>query len=144
MKTLLNIQYSLEAQQSFIDWANQICNFPDGKGTETYSNPSEPVITCNEDGSIKEQRWITEATHDLQEKAIAVNDNTYSFVAGEILDDGTIVVTDTTISNVETLDPLVENVRNYSIEVERVILENTEMEVIETLLGDNNTLGNLL
>ena len=139
MKTLLNIQYSSKAQQQFIDWANAICGYPDNiSSTLAYANPSEPILLSDK------QAWITEVTHDLQEKAIEANDNTYSFVSGEILEDGTIIVTDTTISNVETLDPLVKNVRNYSIEVERIILENAEMEVIETLLGDNNTLGNLL
>lgn len=141
VKTLLNKAYSSEAQLEFINWANGMCNFPDDKGTETYANPSEPVIIYNEDGIVREQYWLTVVTHDLQEK---ITDCPYSFVAGEILADGTIVVTDTTISNVETLDPLVENVRNYSIEVERIILENAEMEVVETLLGDGNLLGDLL
>lgn len=140
MKTLLNIQYSIEAQQQFIDWANKVCGYPDKTGTMIYANTSEPVITYNEDGSIKEQRWITKVTHDLQEKAIAANDNSYSFVAGEVLDDGTIVVTDTTISNVSDLELLAENVKNYAIEVDRPVLEDASMETIETLLGDGNTL----
>ena len=140
VKTLLNKAYSSEAQLEFINWANGMCNFPDGKGTETYANPSEPVIIYNEDGTVREQYWLTVVTHDLQEKAIAANDSTYSFVAGEILEDGTIVVTDTTISNVSDLEPLAENVKNYAIEVERPVLEDASMETIETLLGDGNTL----
>ena len=141
VKTLLNIQYSHEAQQQFIEWANTICGYPDNTGTTTYANPSEPIITYNEDGSIKEQVWLTKVTHDLQEKAIVANDNTYSFVAGEILADGTIIVTDTTISNVTDLNSLVDNAKNYSIKVDRPILEQAEMETVEALLGDGNSLG---
>ena len=136
MKTLLNIQYTPEAQQQFIDWANTICGYPDKTGTMIYANTSEPVITYNEDGSIKEQRWITKVTHDLQEKAIAANDNTYSFVAGEILEDGTIVVTDTVIEATNA-EQLIENARNYVIDLTP---SSATQEVIDKLVENNNTI----
>lgn len=137
VKTLLNKAYSAEAQQQFIDWANGVCGYPDNTGTTTYANPSEPVITETE------TYWLTVVTHDLQ-LAIGDKDCIYSFIAGEILEDGSIIVTDTTISNVTDLDSLVENAKNYSIEVTKTVLQTAEMEVVETLLGDGNTLGDSL
>jgi len=133
MKSLFNKSLTAEAQLDFIAWANTVKGYPDGNGTETYAQPSEPIVTETE------TYWLTPVSHDLQEAAEAIDDRSFSFVSGEVLADGSIVVTDELIQT-DNLEPLVDNVKNYQIEVPREALYDAEMEVIETLIGDGNVL----
>ena len=128
VKTLYRKYSSLEQLQTEIEQINTILGFPDGKGTETYASIPEATITETE------TFWLIPATHYLQE----LNPN-IPLVSGEVLSDGTIVVTDQLIQT-DNLDPLVDNVKNYQIEVPREALYDAEMETIETLIGDGNVL----
>lgn len=134
IKTLYRKYSSLEQLQTEIDQIDNLLGFPDGKGTTTYCNIPEPTIITDEEGNATETFWLIPATYDLQELNPEI-----PLVSIEVLNDGSIVVTDELIQ-ANSLDNLADNVKNYQIEVSREALYDAEMETIETLIGDGNLL----
>lgn len=130
--------------QSDIDLINQIKGYPDSTGTLTYAQVPEEVVEKDEEGNAIDSFKLLKCTHDLQEALIEKGGLDLPMVSVEIIGDSSILIQEDTILNVQNLDILPENVKNYVIPVTRDVLENASMEVVEILLGDGNNLGSLL
>ena len=66
---------TIEEANQFIDKANELLGYPDGKGTETYSVPSELTETIHlEDGSESTTiiGYSVEVTQELNELLIQI------------------------------------------------------------------------